>query len=341
MTLSLTLACGVYDRTLPLWDGSVRPDGIELTCLTMDHGALFRRQARYAEFDVSEFSLGTYAILLARGDRRLVAIPVFPSRMFRHAYIFVHTEAGIREPRDLIGKRFGTMEYQQTAAVWLRGILRHEYGVAPDQVIWYFGGYDAPERYTERVPITLPPGLRVERLSDTQCLSQMLADGEIEALMGARPPRSFREGVPTVARLFPDPQAVELAYFRKTGIFPIMHTVVIKREIYERHPWVAVSLYEAFLRAQAVGWQRLHLANAIYCQMPWLLLQLEEQRALLGENIFTYTLETNRGVLATFLQYLWEDGLLERPLTPEELFVPETHEAPTDLRPVTWAAPGS
>ena len=329
MKLHLTLACGVYDRSIPLMDGTVAPDGIDLTFLTMDHGDMFRRQARHAEFDVSEFSLGTYSILRARGDERFVAIPVFPSRMFRHGYVYVNTRSGIREPKDLIGKRFGTMEYQQTAAVWLRGILHHEYGVAPDQVTWYFGGYDEPERYTERIPIQLPPSLRIERLSEQQSLSQMLADGEIDALMGARPPKSFLQGAPTVARLFPDPQPVELEHYRRTGIFPIMHTVVVKREIYEAHPWVAVSLYRAFLRAQQVGWQRLHLSNAIYAQMPWLLLQLAEQQALLGKNIFTYTLEENRAVLATFLQYLQEDGLLQRPLTPEDLFVPETHEAPS------------
>jgi 4,5-dihydroxyphthalate decarboxylase len=328
MRLNLTIACGYYDRSAPLMDGTVRPDGIDVNFLPMEAGELFRRQARHAEFDVSEFSTGTYTLLLARGDRRFVAIPVFPSRMFRHAYIWINTRAGIREPKDLIGKRFGTMEYQQTAAVWQRGMLKHDYGVGADQVTWYFGGYDEPEHYTERVPVKLPANLRIERLSEQQTLSQMLADGEIDALMGARPPRAFLEGAPTIAPLFPNAREVELEYYRRTGIYPIMHLVVIKREIYEAHPWVAVSMYKALLEAQRVGWQRLHLGNAIFAQMPWLHQQLAEQQALLGKNIFTYTLEENREVLATFLQYMQEDGLLERPLTVEELFVPETHERP-------------
>jgi 4,5-dihydroxyphthalate decarboxylase len=322
--LQLSLACGLYDRTLPLVDGAAAPDGIDLNFLAVPPGELFRRQARHAEFDVSEFSLSTYAMLQARGDRRLVAIPVFPSRMFRHAYIFVNSRAGIREPRDLVGRRIGTMEYQQTAAVWMRGLLEHEYAVPPDSVTWYFGGYDEPAPFTARVPVELPPGVRAQTIPSEASLNQMLVDGEIDALMGARPPRAFREGAPGVARLFPNPQQVELDYYRRTGIFPIMHTVVVKREIYERAPWVAVSLYKAFVEAKAIGHQRLTLSNAVHCSLPWLLLQLEELQATMGSDPFPYGLDENRAVLETFLQYALEQGLLERALTVDELFAPET-----------------
>ncbi len=324
MKLALSLACGLYDRTLPLVDGAVAPDGIDLNFLAVPPGELFRRQARFAEFDVSEFSLSTYAMLQARGDRRLVAIPVFPSRMFRHAYIFVNTRAGLREPRDLAGRRVGTMEYQQTAMVWMRGLLAHEYGVPPDALTWYFGGYDEPEPFTQRVPFDVPPGVRVETIPSDASLNKLLVDGEIDALMGARPPRAFRDGAPSVARLFPNPQQVELDYYRRTGIFPIMHTVVVKREVYERAPWVAMSLYRAFVAAKAVGRQRLTLPNAVYCSMPWLLLQLEELEATMGSDPFPYGLEANRLVLETFLQYALEQGLLARALTVDELFAPET-----------------
>jgi 4,5-dihydroxyphthalate decarboxylase len=253
-----------------------------------------------------------------------MAIPVFPSRMFRHAYIFVNTRSGIREPSDLVGRRVGTMEYQQTAMVWMRGLLEHEYGVPPDAVTWYFGGYDEPAPFTQRVPLDLPPSVRVQTIAPESSLNQMLVDGEIDALMGARPPSAFRQGHPAVARLFAHPQQVELDYYRRTGIFPIMHTVVVKREIYERAPWVAVSLYNAFVVAKAVGKQRLTLPNAVYCSMPWLLLQLEELEATMGSDPFPYGLDENRPVLETFLQYAREQGLLARALTVDDLFAPET-----------------
>ena len=179
MKLSLTLACGEYDRTLALQNRSVSPEGIELNYLPMSPGELFRRQARHAEFDIAEFSLSTLSHLTDEGDRRLVAIPVFPCRKFRHSEIYVNENAGIREPKDLVGKRMGGMEYQQTAAVWQRAMLQHDYGVSPDQMEWYFGAYDIPGTYSERVPLELPSNIRTKTISDQQCLNQMLDNGEI------------------------------------------------------------------------------------------------------------------------------------------------------------------
>ena len=326
MALDLTLACGLYDRTMSLQDGSVSPEGIRLNFLPMNPAELFRRQARHAEFDVSEFSMSTFCHLYDEGDRRLVAIPVFPSRKFRHSEMFISTAAGIGEPKDLAGKRVGAMEYQQTASVWQRGHLQHDHGVRPSQVEWYFGGYNEPETYTERVPITLPSDIHTTTISNQQCLDQMLERGEIDALIGASAPRSFRQGSPNVARLFPKYWEVEADYYRRTGIFPIMHTVVMKREVYERAPWVAVNLYKAFEKAKTVAMRRLPPDHGpLFCMLPWLRVHLDEVTELMGPDPFAYGLEQNRHILETFVDYCFEQGITSRRLNVDDLFAPETH----------------
>jgi 4,5-dihydroxyphthalate decarboxylase len=278
---------------------------------------------------VAEFALSTFSVLTARGDQRMVAIPVFPSRRFRHADIYINTHAGINRPEDLKGKRFGTMEYGQTASVWNRGMLQHQYGVGLTDVEWYFGGYNAPENYTERIPLDLPEGTRTVSIPNTKSLNQMLDDGEIDALMGASQPTSFAQRSPNVARLFPDNRKVEAEYYRQTGIMPIMHLVVIKREIYERAPWVAVNLYNAFEKAKEVGLARLHETGTLFASLPWQIQHLEELHELMGEDPFAYGLEKNQALLETFLQYCHEQGMTNRRLKVSELFVPET----LDLRP--------
>ena len=328
MTLKLTLACAQYDRTAALQNGSVVPQGIELNYLEMGAHELFQRQSRNAEFDVAEMSLNTYSMLCSRDDHRMVAIPVFVSRVFRHADIYVNTGAGIREPKDLIGKRVGAQEYQQTAAVWIRGHLQHEYGVRPDQMEWYFGGFNQPERFTERIPISLPSSVRTVTISDQQCLDQMLERGEIDAIAAASAPGSFLRGSPKVARLISNYREVEADYFRRTGIFPIMHTVVLRREAYEKAPWIAMSLYQAFVEAKALAMRRLREVGALMCMVPWLGMHLQGQEELVGSDPFAYGLgEQNRKVVGTLLQYSLEQGLLNRPVTVEEMFVPETHSA--------------
>src|SRR5712692_2313283 len=323
MKLNLTLACGLYDRTLPLYDGAVTVEGVDLNFVPMEPSELFRRQGRHAEFDVAEFSLSTYTILYAQGDRRMVALPVFPSRHFRHGDVYVNTRAGIREPKDLIGKRVGTMEYQQTAAVWMRALLQHDYGVAPDQIEWYFGGYYAPEHYTERVPVELPPAVRHHTIPDQQSLDQVLDAGEIQAVMGAGAPPSFMRGSPNVARLFPDYPQREREYYRRTGIFPIMHTLVVKRDIYDRAPWLAAALLKGFYQAKALGYRRLARHGTLYSALPWLRAHLEELSEVMGPDPFAYGLAANRKQLETFLQHMLEQGLIPRALTPDELFAPE------------------
>ena len=326
MKLDLTLGCGLYDRTLSLQNGSIVPNGVHLDFVPMYPGELFRRQARHAEFDVAEFSMSTYCHLLDEGDRRFVAVPAFISKKFRHSDIYISTKSRIETPEDLVGKRMGAMEYQQTAGVWQRAHLEHDYGVRPNQMEWYFGGYNEPEDYTERVPITLPPDVHATTVSNQKSLDQMLELGEIDALMGPSPPLSFRKGSPAVARLFPNYQEVEAEYFRRSGIFPIMHIVVIKREIYEAVPWVAQSLHQAFNEAKATAIRELPPNNGtLFCMLPWISEHLDEVESIMGPDPFVYGLQENRMVLETFLGYSLEQGLIRQPMTPEDLFVPEAH----------------
>ena len=325
MKLNLTIAVGPYDRVAALQDGSVVPEGIDVNFVAQPNvGDLFRRQARYAEFDVAEFSLSTYTILNGQGDRRMIAIPVFPSKLFRHGHILVNTHAGIEGPEDLIGKRFGAAEYQQTAAIWQRGFLQHDYGVHPSQSEWYFGRLNEPGPYTERIPVDLPAGMRTHLIPEDKCLDQMLDAGEIDALMAAGAPRSFLRHSPNVKRLFPDHKAVEADYYRRTGIFPIMHTLVIKRDIYERAPWVARSLYDAFDKAKAAAMRRFHGWGPLPFMLPWFEDHVEETEAALGTDPFVYGIEANRHALETFLEYELEQGMIREPIAVEELFATET-----------------
>ena len=327
MKLKLTYAGGLYDRTVALQNGSVSAEGIDLNFVMMHAGEFQRRQARNAEFDASEFSLSTYTILFSQGDSRLIGIPVFPSRRFRHSDIYINTKSGIRQPQDLAGKRVGAMEYQQTAGVWIRGILEDQYGVGAEQIEWYFGGYHEPKNYTERVPVALPSNVRTVTISNRQSLNEMLDHGEIDALMGATPPPSFRNRSPNVGRLFPNYKDVELAYFKQTGIFPIMHMVALKREIYEKNPWVAASLYKAFVRAKIQGMRHMefHYGGGLFCSLPWLWSHLEETREQIGPDPFMYGVEENRSVLEAFLRYSFRQGMITKQLAVEDLFAPETY----------------
>lgn len=324
--LRLTLGCWNYDRTRALADGSVRPDGIDLNYLEMPVEETFFRMLRHQEFDAAELSLSSYTVSLSRPQRPFVAIPVFPSRFFRHSCIYVNAASGIREPRDLIGKRVGTPEYQMTAPVWIRGILADHYGVPVDSVTYFTGGEEEPGR-SEKIKLDLPANIRVEPIGPTQTLARMLLDGEIDALYTARMPSTFRTGGGRVKRLFEDYPEVERKYFRETGIFPIMHTVAIKREVYEANRWVAQSLYKAFCESQRRTYEDLQETAALKAMLPWLTAHLEETRREMGDDYWSYGFRPNRETLATFLRYHHEQGLSPKLLAPEELFAPETFES--------------
>jgi 4,5-dihydroxyphthalate decarboxylase len=324
--LRLTLACWNYDRTRALVDQRVRPDGIDLNYLNIPVEETFFRMLRHREFDAAEMSLSSYVLSLFRSDPAFIAIPVFPSRVFRHSSIYVHAGSGIREPKDLIGKRVGTPEYQMTAAVWIRGILADDYGVPVSSVVYATGGEEEPGR-PEKLSLDLPSGIRVERIGPQQTLSAMLAAGEIDALYTARTPSTLRSDGGSVRRLFEDFATVEREYFRRTGIFPIMHTVVIRRDVYERNRWVAQSLHKAFCAAQREVYADLSETAALKTMLPWLTSHVEETRREMGDDFWPFGVERNRQTLATFLRYSQEQGLAKRLLSPDELFAPETLES--------------
>jgi 4,5-dihydroxyphthalate decarboxylase len=324
--LRLTLACWDYDRTRALADGSVQPEGIDLNCLSLQVEETFFRMLRHREFDVAEMSLSSYAMSIARDDPPFIAIPVFPSRFFRQSCIFVSAKSGIREPKDLIGKRVGTPEYQMTAPAWIRGILQDEYGVDPASVDYYTGGEEEPGR-EEKLKLELPAKFEVKRIGATQTLSQMLADGEVDAMHTARIPSTFQTRPGTVRRLFENYVEVERAYFRKTRIFPIMHTVAIRRDVYRANPWIGQSLLKAFIEAKRRVYENLYTTSALTTMLPWQIAEVEDVRREMGEDWWAYGFEPNRHVLDTFLRYHHEQGLSKRRLRPEALFAPETIEA--------------
>jgi 4,5-dihydroxyphthalate decarboxylase len=326
MKLPLTLACWNYDRTRALADGSVQPDGIDLNYLDLPVEETFFRMLRHREFDVAELSLSSYCVSLSRDPRPFIAIPIFPSRFFRHSCIFVSAKSGIREPQDLIGKKIATPEYQMTAPVWIRGILQDEYQVPVDSVEYWTGGEEEPGR-DEKLKLDLPPNIRVRAIGPTQTLAHMMAEGELDAMHTARTPSTFDTRPGTITRLFENYQEVELAYYRKTKIFPIMHTVAIRREVYEKNPWIARSLYKAFAEAQRRTYEDLYTTAALKTMLPWLTAHVQAARRDLGHDWWPYGFAPNRHVLDTFLRYHHEQGLSKRRLAPEELFAPETMES--------------
>jgi 4,5-dihydroxyphthalate decarboxylase len=321
--LRLNLACGNYDRTRALADRSVQAEGIDLNYLELPVEETFFRMLRYREFEVAELSLSSYTMTLFTEQRPFIAIPIFPSRFFRHSCIYVNAAAGIRTPKDLIGKRIGTPEFQMTAPVWIRGILSEHYGVPVDAVTYHTGGEEQPGR-SEKMPLDLPSHIKVQPIGATQTLSRMLAEGGIDALHTARMPSTFSPLGGPVRRLFPDYRDVEQEYYRKTRIFPIMHTVAIRRDVYEQNRWIARSLYKAFVAAQRRTYEDLYETAALKAMLPWLTSHVEETRALMGEDFWAYGIDSNRASLSTFLRYHHEQGLSKRLLQPEELFAPET-----------------
>ena len=324
--LRLALGCWNYDRTRGLMEGRIQPDGIDLVYLNMPVEETFFRMLRHREFDVAEMSLSSYSVSLAKPDKPFIAIPVFPSRFFRHSCIYVNAQSGIREPKDLVGKKVGNPEYQMTAPVWIRGILQDEYGVPVDCVTYRTGGEEEPGR-PEKLKLDLPPRIKVQPIGENETLSAMLRDGGIDALYTARMPSTYRTAPDRVKRLFESYVEVEQAYYRKTRIFPIMHTVVIRRALYEQYPWIAMSLYKAFVQAQREAYDDLYVTAALKTMLPWLTRHVEEARALMGDDYWSYGFAPNREVLDTFLRYHHEQGLSKTRLQPEQLFAPETMES--------------
>jgi len=324
--LQLSFACWDYDRTRALMDGRVKVDGIDLNYLNLPVEETFFRMARFKEFDLSEMSLSSYCVTLTKPERPFIALPIFPSRFFRHSCIYVNANSGIKQAKDLIGKKIASPEYQMTAPVWIRGILQDHYAVPIDAQPYLFGGEEEPGRI-EKMSLKLPPHIKVSPIEPHQTLTQMLYDGEIDALYTARMPSSFLKGDGRVKRLFENYQEVERNYYRETKIFPIMHTVVIRREVYEANRWIAQSLTKAFIEAQKMTYEALNETAALKAMLPHLTAQVEEVKREFGDDWWPYGLEKNIKALETFTRYHHEQGLSAQKLNVEDLFAPESLEA--------------
>jgi 4,5-dihydroxyphthalate decarboxylase len=320
--IPITLACGDYDRTRAIKDGRVTVEGCDVTYIPMEPEEVFHRAFKHQEFDVCELSLSSYLRTLDAGTSAYVGIPAFVSRLFRHAAIYVRTDRGIRQPSDLKRKTIGLPEYQITAVVWLRGILQDEYGVKPTDIGWRQGGIEEPGR-TERTPLKPIPGLDLQPVRD-KALSGMLERGELDALFSARAPSCFLRGAPNVARLFPNYREVEKAYYKKTGIFPIMHLIGIKRHLVGRHPWLPASLYKAFCEAKTFALREVRDINALLVTLPWLVAEAEETVALMGEDFWRYGASENAKEIEAVTRYAHEQGLVSRKFSMEELFPAST-----------------
>lgn len=318
--LTLTLACGPYDRTEALRSGIVRPEGMDLVYVPIQSPPeLFARMVHKESFDAAEMSTSLYLQLRAQGELPFVALPIFPSRMFRHGYVFVRDDAGIAAPADLAGKRIGIQEYHQTAGVWIRGILGRDYGVDFSQVRWFEGGVNAP-RVPDPAVDRRPEGpLDIRFIGSDRSLDELLAAGEIDAYLGARRPQSFGRH-PGVRRLFTDPRAEERAWFQRTGIFPIMHTLVVRESLLERHPWIAESLFKAFEEAKQWCLEKMRFSGSSRYTLPWLQADLDEIDEVFGGDPWPYGLEPNRAALEALLGFLVDQRFLREAPRLESLF---------------------
>jgi 4,5-dihydroxyphthalate decarboxylase len=315
--IPITIASGDYDRVRGLKDGRVRVDGFAVTYSIVEPNELFKRNLRAPEFDVSEMSFSTYIVQSEQRKAAYTAIPVFLSRAFRHSAIFVRTDRGIQTPTDLRGKRVGTPEYFTTMLVWLRGLLADEYGVQPSDLRWRIGGQEQPAK--EPPKLVSPAGVEVEAIPVDSTLSGMLADGEIDALFAARPPSCFQRDA-KVDRLFPDYRAVEQAYYKKTGIYPLMHAVGIRNPLVAEHPQLAQAIYDGFVEAKRRAIADLERLSAFAITLPWVEAEYRATQAVLGPDIWPYGIEQNRKAIDTLCRYLHEQGFTSRVVGIDDLF---------------------
>jgi 4,5-dihydroxyphthalate decarboxylase len=323
--LSLTIACEAYDRVQALTNGQVDIAGCDVNFMTMGPEELFFRAFRGAEFDVCELSFSTYLLSCDNKTSPYVAVPVFPSRMFRHSAIYVRSDRSINTPQDLKGKHVGVPEYQMTAALWVRGLLEDEYKVSPADLHWHTGGLHQPGR-KDKVKLTLPPAISIQSIAPEDTLDGLLATGELDALIAPRAPQSFAQRNPLIRRLFPEYREVSKAYYRKTGLFPIMHVVGIRRSLVESNPWLANSVFDAFDRAKQMALDDLRDCTALKVTLPFLDAEIDETLALMGRDPWPYGVESNRKTLEAMLDYAHRHGTTRRRLQIEEIFAPTTLE---------------
>jgi len=320
--LSLTYASCKYDRIEALRSGEVLVEGIDLNVMVFPSGRqIFDRMVGGREFDASELSASEFISLMGRGDSPFVALPVFPSRVFRHGYIFVNKRAGIRTPKDLEGRRVGLPLYTQTASIWLRGHLMHQFGVDLGTIRWVQGAVETGGTHGHPHALPLLRPAAIEQNRSGRPLGELLAAGEIDAYLGSRKPPSFGAH-PDVVRLLPNHHALERELYLRDKIFPIMHLVAIRRTLYEKHPWIASNLYAAFVEAKRIALTRLRYAGSLAAMLPWLQDEIEEIDAVFGGDPFPYGVEPNRATLQALVQYMVEQHFIPEAIPVERLFVP-------------------
>ncbi len=323
--LNLSVAVGDYDRTRPLIDGAVRIDGVDPVYMTLSPEEIFFRAFRNTEFDICELSLSSSTVKAALGNSPYVGVPAFVSRAFRHTSIYVRTDR-IKSPADLKGRKIGVPEYQLTACVWGRAILEDDHGVKPSDVTWVRGGIDEAGR-PEKITLNLPKNVRLEDAPEGKTISQLLAEGAIDGFLAPRPPSAAYRNDPNIGWLFPDPTAAAKDYFQRTGIFPIMHMVGVRRALVDQHPWLPAAVFKAFQQSKAVALERLSDTSATKVTLPFVEEQLVAARELMGADFWSYGLEPNRKTLETFLRHHHAQGLSPRLVAAEELFHSSTHES--------------
>jgi 4,5-dihydroxyphthalate decarboxylase len=319
MALKLKFACGEYDRTIPFRTGDVKPKDIDLEYTPQAPELTFLQQLKDRRYDVSEMSMSAYIQMRAKGRDDFIALPVFPSRVFRHSAFYVRTNSDIRHPKQLRGKRVGIGFYQMSGAVWARGALMDDYGVRPEEINWVSGmdlkasaGADQVNQLADMVEGT--------RRSKPK-LEEMLEAGEIDALLSVHTPRAMARNEGTVRYLFENCREVEEDYFRRTGIFPMMHTIVVKREVYDRDPWIAQSLFDAFSEAKRRAMEKIYETNALSVMAPFIVHDIERTRALMGVDYWPFGIEANRNSIKTFIRHLKEQAIIDRELAVADLFL--------------------
>ncbi|MDX2142048.1 MAG: ABC transporter substrate-binding protein [Rhodospirillaceae bacterium] len=322
--LTISLAGVEYDRTRALFNGAVTINGCETITLALSPEEAFHRAFRNGDFDVTELSLASHMHLVDRGQNNYVAIPVFPSRLFRHSAIYIRSDRGIDRPQDLRGKIVGVPEYQITAAVWVRGILEDDFGLRPSEIRWRTGGLIDPGR-REKTTLALPREVDLQPIAYGQTLNNLFEAGEIDALISVIPPRSLGKNL-IIRRLFEDYRAVEEDYFRRTRIFPIMHVIGIRKVLAARHPWLPVNVYNAYLEAKKLCYYNNEKLGHLYTTLPWAVDELERTRSLMGQDFWSYGISTNREELETIGRYMCSQGLTTRQLVPEDIFFASTLE---------------
>ncbi|MCW5238373.1 substrate-binding domain-containing protein [Verminephrobacter eiseniae] len=322
--LQLSVAMGDYDRTRALFDGRVQIDGVDPVCSLLNPEEMFFRAMRSQDFDITELSLSSYLLRHARGDCPYIAIPVFLSRAFRHTSIYVRKDR-IQRPQDLRGRRVGLPEYQLTANVWARAILHDDHGLRPQDMVWVRGGIDTPGR-PEKVRLQLPPDIRIEQAPEGTTISELLDRGDIDGFMAPRPPSRQALENPCIGWLFDDPTAAAKDYYRRTGVFPIMHVVGIRKELAERHRWLPVAVLKAFTQAKAVALELLADTSATKVTLPFVEEQLKAARETMGQDYWSYGVAAARNTLEAFVRHHHAQGLSASVVPVQALFHPATYE---------------